>query len=80
MLGGITGWGLGSRSWGWGCGSGLCASSPDKDFAIFVRCYPLGFNQFVFEPFEIVLIEIELQGECTVGHTAFGTEKLSNLV
>jgi hypothetical protein len=57
---------LGTRNWRSAC--------PHQHFAAFIRRYVLSLNQFIFESFEVVIVEVELELQCAVRDSPFALE------
>jgi hypothetical protein len=69
--------GLGRRASVWLC-SGRCPR-PDEDFTFFIDGQSFGIDEVVFEDFQEVVIDLELELEDTVGHTALALQQLHGL-
>ena len=55
---------------GWRCGQ-RSVTSPDQHGAIFIHCKLFGPDDFGFQVFQVVLVEVEAAFECPVGHPPF---------
>ena len=69
--------GLGSGWDGlWQCS---CIACPDEDSALFIYRQAFRVNHFLFEAFEILVIQVETQLEGAIGEAFFTREQLDDL-
>jgi hypothetical protein len=54
-------------------------TSPHEDTIFLVYRQFFGVDEFVFEPLDIVVIDIETQFESSIGHSPFTLEQRKNL-
>src|SRR5262249_47787441 len=77
---GQRGTSLGGGGWGGGWGGGASVPDPDQDFARLIGREVLGLNEFIFEGFEGVVIQLELDLERPIRHALTLTEEGNHLI
>src|SRR5262249_55933084 len=84
---GQIGWGVGKRGtilggggWGGGRGGGASVPDPDQDSACLIGRKVLGLNEFLFEDFEGVVLQLELDLERPIRHALTLTEEGNHLI
>src|SRR5439155_21265371 len=70
----------GCRRWRWRGGRYVSVPGPDQHPPRFIRSHALGLNEFLFEGFEGVVIQLELDLECTIRHMLTLTEDGNHLI
>jgi hypothetical protein len=56
-----------------------CIACPDKDSALLIHRQAFGVNYFLFESFEIFVIQVETQLERAIGEALFTGEQIDDL-
>src|SRR5262245_53982961 len=67
------------REW-WRGGREVSVPRPDQEATVLISRELLGLDEFLFEGFEGLLIQVELELQCPVGHALPLTEQGNHLI